>query len=614
MTIFFPDINRAKFDTHGEWRFATRLFANKLGDDCLCWLQAVIGSKQQHPDCIIMHQKHGILVLEVKDWKLNTIRSMDRLNAELLTGHGLKNEKNPLEQARQYATAIVSILEHDPLLVQQEGKYKGHLLLPWGYGAVLTNITRCQFEEAQLSEAMSGDLVICQDEMAENVETKAFWERLWKMFQHGFKFSPLSQEQIDRVRGCISPAIRICQHGFLDSEAELDKETWVRVMDCQQEKIARNLGGGHQIIYGAAGSGKTMLLIYRCLQLHERYPGQPILVLCYNINLAAWLSDTLRARGVGDMVQVRHFHGWCKNLCKRYLKLPAENRAFEKQVEAVIAGVEQGCVPRGQYAAILIDEGQDFQNEWFSLLVQMLNPETNSLLILYDDAQSIYCKRRQQSSFWASVGIKENSKILDVNYRNTIEVLDFSYRFLTAYLNDAEMDGEIPWIHPIPGGRHGSRPLVQGFAEDFKEQEELGKWLQERAKEGIPYEQMAVLSYSIENKFSDDLVKSLRHLNIPVAPVFREKVTDIMTKSAKLEPGIRLMTMHGSKGLEFKCVAICNLGCMSYGKVTVEKEAKVLYVAMTRATEQLWISYHKESTSSHRESTFPKRCEELAKR
>ena len=34
----------------------------------------------------------------------------------------------------------------------------------------------------------------------------------------------------------------------------------------KQEKIARNLGEGHRIIHDVAGSGKTQLLAYRCLQ------------------------------------------------------------------------------------------------------------------------------------------------------------------------------------------------------------------------------------------------------------------------------------------------------------------------------------------------------------
>jgi hypothetical protein len=33
-------------------------------------------------------------------------------------------------------------------------------------------------------------------------------------------------------------------------------------------------------------------------------------------------------------------------------------------------------------------QGHDFEPEWLKLVAQMVHPETNSLLVLYDDAQS----------------------------------------------------------------------------------------------------------------------------------------------------------------------------------------------------------------------------------
>jgi superfamily I DNA and RNA helicase len=36
-------------------------------------------------------------------------------------------------------------------------------------------------------------------------------------------------------------------------------------MDMEQEKLARNLGEGHRIIHGVAGSGKTLILAYRAM-------------------------------------------------------------------------------------------------------------------------------------------------------------------------------------------------------------------------------------------------------------------------------------------------------------------------------------------------------------
>jgi superfamily I DNA and RNA helicase len=43
----------------------------------------------------------------------------------------------------------------------------------------------------------------------------------------------------------------------------------MRVMDMQQEQLARSLGDGHRVIHGVAGSGKTMILGYRAEYLGE---------------------------------------------------------------------------------------------------------------------------------------------------------------------------------------------------------------------------------------------------------------------------------------------------------------------------------------------------------
>ncbi|WP_258169778.1 3'-5' exonuclease [Nostoc sp. 'Peltigera membranacea cyanobiont' N6] len=55
------------------------------------------------------------------------------------------------------------------------------------------------------------------------------------------------------------------------------------------------------------------------------------------------------------------------------------------------------------------------------------------------------------------------------------------------------------------------------------------------------------------------------------------------------EQSIKLITMHSSKGLEFPVVLIPGIGYMpdQYGHGTPEEEARLLYVAMTRAMEQL---------------------------
>ena len=148
MALFFPARSACAFDTTGERRFAERL-EKKLEDDYLCWFNVPIGPKALQPDFMVLHPNRGILILEVKDWKIDTIHSITKGEAQLKVGGELKTDKNPLTQARVYALEAAVLLQKDGLLKQTTGAYKGNLIMPYGWGVVLTNITRKLFEEHQ---------------------------------------------------------------------------------------------------------------------------------------------------------------------------------------------------------------------------------------------------------------------------------------------------------------------------------------------------------------------------------------------------------------------------------------------------------------------------------
>src|SRR5690606_35093615 len=151
---------------------------------------------------------------------------------------------------------------------------------------------------------------------------------------------------------------------------------------------------GHRVIHGVAGSGKTLILGYRAEHL-AHVCQRPILILCYNRTLATKLRSVMEAKGLQNKVHVVHFHAWCmRQLYAYHVQKPADDRNqeayFDACVNKVIDAVDKKFIPTAQYDAILIDEGHDFRPEWFKLIIQMIHPDSNSLLVLYDDAQSIY--------------------------------------------------------------------------------------------------------------------------------------------------------------------------------------------------------------------------------
>lgn len=123
MANLIPSLNSCiKRMQAGEKRFAWRL-GTHLEDDYLCWYELPMGRRQRYSDFIILHPLRGLLLLEVKDWKLDTIRRMDKVSATILTSQGLKTVSNPLEQVRQCAYQLVNRLEKAPQLVVRSGRY-----------------------------------------------------------------------------------------------------------------------------------------------------------------------------------------------------------------------------------------------------------------------------------------------------------------------------------------------------------------------------------------------------------------------------------------------------------------------------------------------------------
>ncbi len=602
MTTLIPALSScvAKM-TPGEKRFA-RLLESHLEDDYLCWYEIPVGVRQRYTDFIVLHPGRGLLLLEVKDWSADSIHSLDRDTVKLITAKGIKACQQPLKQVRQCTHQLINALERDPALIDTQGKYQGRLVCPYAYGVVLTRIKRAEFDRSGWGEVLPSHLVICSDEMTRSIDIEAFQTRLWNMFTHQFG-TMLTLPQIDRIRWHLFPEIRISAPTqddlFLDEPATLDSNQEllpdiVRIMDIQQEQLARSLGAGHRVIHGVAGSGKTLILGYRCLHLAQQ-SKKPILVICFNIVLASKLRELMVQKGVDRQVTVHHFHDWCSELMRTYHIEPP--RAGPDYVNALVNTVVEasaaGRIPKGQYGAIMIDEGHDFQAAWLQLVVDCIDPESESLLLLYDDAQSIYSARKSLDFSLASVGVKARGRttILKLNYRNTEEILSFAYRFARDYFTDTQAsDDPVPLVVPESSGRHGAEPVVRKLDSIVAEAEFTAKCIRSLHSKGMVYSDMCIVYRSAS--LGEQLHRHLIAAGIPVRWLKDKKTKKNLQSS---EDSVKLMTMHSSKGLEFPFVSVFGANCLPHPKADKVAEAKLMYVAMTRATEKLLVTGHANS-------------------
>lgn len=582
--------------TSGERRLAERL-EQKLDDDYLLWYDVPVGPKQSHPDFVVLHPRRGLLILETKDWRLETVQKATRHYWDILANGQPKTVINPLAQARHCAIQVVNALERDPQLVRPSGDHQGKLAFPWGHGVVFTRITRKQFDDAGLGEAIEPHYVICSDEMLPAADPEAFQQRLWDMFPHSFG-GVMSLPQLDRVRWTMFPEVRVPTQESLFGNTDQDEDSGVpeimRVMDLHQEQLARSLGDGHRVIHGVAGSGKTMILGYRAEYLAKAMTAtttaKPILVLCFNEPLAVKLEAMFAAKGLDDRVHVRHFHKWCRQQLVAFgQNLPSlqgnMETFFAEMVNNVIQGVDRQQIPSGQYQAVLIDEGHDFKPEWLKLVSQMVDPTTNSLLLLYDDAQSIYERQRSKQFSFKRLGIQAQGRttILRINYRNTRQILQTANLIAADLLKPEDQDEDgIPLLQPISHGRDGQAPLVIRLPSLRDEAFKIAELLSDAHQEGHAWGDMAIICRDYRDM--ELCAGALRQRKLPFQ--IRKGSGDFKPRNDE----IKIMTMRVSKGLEFPVVALPGIGRMPHAAEEEVQEARLFYVAATRATQKLMIT------------------------
>jgi len=257
-------------------------------------------------------------------------------------------------------------------------------------------------------------------------------------------------------------------------------------------------------------------------------------------------------------------------------------------IERTIRGVERGQIPAGQYHAVLIDEGHDFRPEWLQLATQMVDPETNDLLVMLDGAQSVHERGRTRAFSFKSVGIQAQGRttVLRVNYRSTRQILHTA-RQIAGDLVNADGNGQnedaIPLIAPLSCDHDGPEPIVIQLPSPLCEAMKICELLCAAHEEGHRWKDMAVLCGD--------------HLTMEqTARVMVERMLPhrVCRGPEALDPEmdrVKVMTMEASTGLEFEVVALIGQGLGGSNALgQAAAQARLRYVAASRSTRRLVVA------------------------
>lgn len=574
--------------TAGEKRVFAAL--ERLPENCLVYYEPVV--RRRHPDLIAILPEVGVLVIEVKDWRLAELSSVTANTLTLTRRESTTVVQHPRQQARDYMLRLMDECRKHPQankLMQKEGHFSGRYAFPFCHIAVLSNINRSQIEREapELMRLFPPGVTITRDELAswDALEPQTLLTRLKACFDPWWPFPKLTPAQVDILRSVIHPEVVIRV-----------SETDLAVLDLRQERNARAIGDGHRIVYGVAGAGKTVLLIAQAKLLAED-PSKRILALCYNRLLAQHLKTALSSR---PGVTATTFHRWGVRSGVEFRK-DEEDAEFG---ERLLARLLDDANLRGRYDAVLIDEAQDWPCSWFQCAkLALKEPDTGNLLIVGDGSQSLYRKR---DFTWADAGIHASGRVinrkfdLDRNYRNTVEILRTARAFAVPPGSDTQGVLALP-VEPETAIRSGAEPwLIQlddAASEVHYAAALIETWLRGGLEIGGKHQRI---------KPSDIAVLYPRRRPDATVAVLRDRLNGF-TRTVLLagespigalhDEAVKILPMHSARGLQFRIVLLLWVDLLPSPFKSGEDgtDRGLLYVATTRAEDMLVILHSGKS-------------------
>ncbi|EAW35195.1 DEAD/DEAH box helicase [Lyngbya sp. PCC 8106] len=590
MALTVPDCVPSKASS-GEKRLF-QILRDELPDDCYVWYEPNV--KGLYPDFIILGPTLGLLILEVKGWSASQILRASDQHFEIEQPDGqIEVQQSPLRQAKNYQDTLMNKLKGCSILCQDDGDYQGKLAFPIGVGAIMTNITEAKARDENIYSILEKPQVVYKDELLEwdGIGERALMKRLEDMFTVRFKFMGLEDDQISTIKGVIHPEVVVRKEpatvksvpsGFiLKPDA-----TVIKTLDVKQEQLARSLGSGHRLFCGVAGSGKTLILLSRAKTLAGGIFNKRVLILCFNITLAAYLRSLIEAENnplYQERIEVLHFHDWAKSIMGKLPNL----REFRAEYDEVLGDrllEELDHIPAEQkWDAVLIDEAHTFHPNWFKCCAAALkDPENDDLLIVSDRSQSLY---KRHPFTWKSVGIKAQGRTrrLNQNYRNTEEILSAAWDLVKSPSVEEDEEEAFPLVEPSAALRTGKRPTLQLCESRKAEVENAIAKIQQLVSEGYESKDIAIIYRYLGRCEAEPfslLTQQLDELGLGCYWVNKDK-----SNYSSRHPGVRLITAKSALGLEFKAVIV--LWVQQFGVGDEAESRRELYVSMTRAQDVL---------------------------
>ena len=269
-------------------------------------------------------------------------------------------------------------------------------------------------------------------------------------------------------------------------------------------------------------------------------------------------------------------------------------------VDAMERDPEFAAAQRWRWSHVYVDEYQDLNPLQFKLLRAWLGPNTD-LCVVGDPNQAIYAWNGSDRTLldrfcdhWPSAEVLR----LDANHRSSRQIVAAA----TAALGSAGAG-------ITSTGRDGPSVKYLTYRSGRAEARGVASTLLGAKRSGRPWRSMAVLART--NAQLVEIAQSLDLLEVPYRIAGDEGSRSALDGPAALDMAddqanqgspdgtVTLSSFHRAKGLEWDFVMLTGLeeGLVPFGRAATreqtDEERRLLYVAMTRAVEELHLSWAK---------------------
>ena len=328
-----------------------------------------------NPDIIILKRYHGAFIIEVKDWNLNNYSYIADNNS---FGHLFLNKnksmiKTPFEQVSYYKKMMYNL--YSDVIVSRNIENKKL------YGKVKTSVYFYNSSESNAKYKFRTNYY--------DMKFVSIWGRDSNIIEQIQKNLRRNNEFTDEIYNEFKRILTPIYH-----KANEGRNI---ILSKRQLELSKSIPNKKMKIKGVAGSGKSTILAHRAVNIVKRTNGR-VLILTYNITLRNYLRDKISAVREGfawEKFDIIHYHAFIKNAIQSNNIGIEDNIVNDDLNGGALNSLNKSMFvgkikERNKYDGILIDEGQDFEKEWFHILKDAFLKENGEFIIMADEKQNIY--------------------------------------------------------------------------------------------------------------------------------------------------------------------------------------------------------------------------------